>query len=103
MASYTCFTRNFPPTTVAWSRNGEPIAIDDVLYSTTQIMTNRVSSSYQSVLFVHKITEVLGNPSPTYACSITNAGGQVSGNIQGGITGKPHLSMPIIIYYGNTI
>ena len=87
VASYTCSTRNYPPTTVTWLRNGDPLVIDNEYYSTTQVITDRVSSSYKSVLLVHKVTEVFGNPPPTYACSISTAGGNVVGYIDRGITG----------------
>ena len=87
VARYTCSTRNCPPTTVTWLRNGAPVVIDNVYYSATQVLTDRVSSSYESVLLVHKVTEVFGNPPPTYACSISTAGGNVVGYIERGITG----------------
>ena len=86
-ARYTCYTRNYPPTTVTWLRNSDPLVIDNEYYSTTQVLTDRVSSSYESVLLVHKVTEIFGNPPPTYACSISTAGRNVVGYIGRGITG----------------
>lgn len=85
-ATYTCFTKNSPPTYVSWTRDNVSLVIDDIHYGTMQVVTNQYSSSYKNILLVYDITEMLGNS--TYRCLISNAGGNISGYIQGGNTGK---------------
>ena len=86
LATYTCFTDTYPPTSVSWSRNNEPVNVDGIHYNTIQVVTNRRSSAYKNVLQVYDVTEVLGNP--RFTCSMTNSGGTVSHSNQEGVTGK---------------
>ena len=93
LATYTCFTDTYPPTSVSWSRNNVPVNVDGIHYNTIQVVTNRRSSAYKNVFQVYDVTEVLGNP--RFTCSMTNSGGTVSHSIQEGVAGKQlHLFAP---------
>ena len=86
LAAYTCYTTGSPPTTVSWIRNNAPLIIDDIRYSTMQIVINRSNSSYKNVLLVYNLTDILGDP--VFRCSVHNAGGSTFGDIREGLTGK---------------
>ena len=65
----TCVSTGSPATTVSWMKDGQLLITDDSTdYTLTQIVTDRVSSTYSNVLTASEGVSVAG----TYNCTVTN-------------------------------
>ena len=71
----TCTSTFSPATNVTWTRDGDVLAIDGVMYKTYQTVTDRRTSTYQNILEVDYVAE---NINGIYTCSVTNAFGSSS-------------------------
>ena len=80
-STLTCISTGSPATTVTWTRNGQPLAIDGDTYQLSQTVTNRASSTYENVLTINlPLARILGS---TFLCTVTNVfGSDTSGGIQ---------------------
>ena len=89
MATYSCETWGFPPTQLLWHKNGAPVIVDNVCYSTEQTVTNRETSAFRNVLLVHDVRELFGDP--VYRCTISSGfRTPVSADIHEGPLGNTH-------------
>ena len=67
----SCTSTGGAPTTVSWSKNGEPLNIDGSTYQQSQIIINASRSTYVTTVFIHPLDhhKVVGN----YSCSVSNS------------------------------
>ena len=70
--SLTCTSTGGPATTVTWRKNGAIITLDGTTYQQTQVVTDPVTGSYESVLTIDQsIPDVFG----VYSCTVGNTRG----------------------------
>ena len=89
LGTITCSTRYSPPMHVIWYRDGVRVALDGDRYEMIQSVTDRRSSSYDSVLLIRDAVGHAGNH--TYTCWIGNYVGRDAKNTSTTMTGKSHL------------
>ena len=80
-----CTTTGSPATTVTWTKDGQPLTIDGVIYQMTQTVTSRTTATYENVLSINQpVASTLGS---IFTCRVTNVlGSDVSLNFE--ITSK---------------
>ena len=88
VGTYFCETFNFPVSHVEWWRNGVSVSIDNIRYSTEQILTDRERSIYRNLLRVHDIRELVGDP--VYRCRVRSSQSSVPADIHSTPTGITH-------------
>ena len=68
-----CASIGGPPTTVNWTKDGQPINIDGATYKQKKIIVNGSRSIYRTTLFIHPLDQdqnkVIGN----YTCRVSNS------------------------------
>lgn len=79
-----CSSSNSAPTQVAWQRDGQILTPNTLNYSTTQILKDGRSSSYDNLLVIY--TSNVNENSGQYGCTIENAIGSVTREVN--IIGK---------------
>jgi len=80
-STLTCISTGSPATTVTWTRNGQPLAIDGDTYQLSQTVTNRASATYENVLTINlPLARILGS---TFLCTVTNVFGSDTSEIRG--------------------
>ena len=78
----TCTSTGSPATTVTWTKGGATLTVDGTTYSITQTVTDRRTSTYESVLTLPASGDISG----TYSCQVGNALGD-SNTVTVDITG----------------
>ena len=79
-STLTCTSTGSPATTVSWTRNGQPVAIDGNTYQLTQTVTDRAASTYENVLTINQpLASILGS---TFTCTIINTLGSAFNSLQ---------------------
>lgn len=91
MARVECYTFGYPPTTVTWKKDGVEIdTLQSSTYESLQVVVNRTTYQYISILRLRQILDIMGNH--TYTCEVGNSAGTSSFSINIDIPGK-RLSM----------
>ena len=71
----TCTSTGSPPTTVTWTKDGVTLPTDETIYSFTQTLVDRATSTYNNTLTIDaSFVDVIGN----YSCSVSNSIGTSS-------------------------
>ena len=71
----TCTSTGSPPTTVTWTKDGVTLPANETIYSFTQTLVDRATSTYNNTLTIDaSFVDVIGN----YSCSVSNSIGTSS-------------------------
>ena len=71
----TCTSTGSPPTTVTWTKDGVTLPANEMIYSFTQTLVDRVASTYNNTLTIDaSFLDVIGN----YSCRVSNSIGTSS-------------------------
>ena len=89
LGTIECLTRNSPPTTISWLRDGVPVFVDGDKYEMIQTVTNRASSYYNNTLLIRHAADLVGNH--IYKCTITNNAGTTTQSINTILTGESFM------------
>lgn len=73
-----CVSTNSPATSVTWMKDGGNISIDGTVYTLSQNITNRSTSTYSNILQISKTGEGVAGE---YTCTVSNALGSNSKNV----------------------
>ncbi len=71
-----CSSTTSPATTVVWTKDGTNLTADGTLYQSSQVVTDRSSSTYDNILTSTEIIE--GN----YTCTVSNLFGSSSRSVE---------------------
>ena len=74
--SLTCTSVGGPPTTVSWSKNGQPI--NETIYEQSQWLVNAETATYRNILFNANIAEFMGS----FTCVVSNIRGTIQETIE---------------------
>ena len=71
----TCTSTGSPPTTVTWIKDGVTLPANETIYSFTQTLVDRATSTYNNTLTIDaSFVDVIGN----YSCRVSNSIGTSS-------------------------
>ena len=77
-STLTCTSTGSPATTVLWTRNGQPVSIDETTYKLTQTVTDRAASTYENVLTINQpLNNIHGS---NFTCTVSNTLGSNTSN-----------------------
>ena len=91
MFSLTCHSRQYPPTTVVWSKDGVELNTTSDTWQTIQVVTNRGETQYTNMIILNSSTTT--GYAGTYTCTLMSGptGGSNTGNITLNGMGKVHV------------
>ena len=78
----TCTSTDSPATTVTWTKDSDTLTIDGKIYSMTQTLMDRRTSTYENALTLPATGDISG----TYSCLVGNALGN-STTVTADVTG----------------
>ena len=77
ITTLTCTSTGSPPTTVTWTKYGVTLPANETIYSFSQTLVDRATSTYNNTLTINaSFVDVIGN----YSCSVSNSIG--TSNVQ---------------------
>ena len=77
LSTLTCTSTGSPPTNVKWMKDGETLITNGTMYSLTQTLVDRVTSTYNNTLTIEaSFIDVVGE----YSCKVVNSIG--TSNVQ---------------------
>ena len=75
LSTLTCTSTGSPPTNITWTKDGETLMTDGTMYSLTQTLADRTTSTYNNTLIVEaSFVDIIGE----YSCNVTNSIGTTS-------------------------
>lgn len=92
--TFTCTSTGGPATTVSWTKDGSPLNADGIVFSTSQLLTDVDSATYENRLSILSKMEDL---SGTYSCTVRND--RSSGSLEIEETSKRHRVTSYTIVY----
>ena len=70
-----CISTGGPATSVSWTKDGDPLTVDEIPYQHSQIITDTSSATYENRLRIVSISDAV---SGVYSCLVMNSRGQAT-------------------------